>query len=75
MAALRSEIDGDPLWTLEQAAGYLGVSVHQVRYYYQQHDLTVTRLGPKIIRVRKSQVEDLLRRHTGPWSQAYSAAL
>lgn len=65
---------GDPLWSLERAAKYMDVSVHQVRRFYQDQGLNIVTLGPKLIRVRKSDVEAFIASHYGQWNKDCSAA-
>lgn len=57
------EEDGDPLWSLARVAKYMDVSVKQVRRFCEDEELKVVRLGPKLLRVRKSNVEAFIASH------------
>lgn len=72
IAPIEEMDDGDPLWSLERAAKYMDVSVHQVRRFYQDQDLKIVTLGPKLIRVRKSDVEAFIASHYGHWNNKAS---
>lgn len=50
-------LDMEQLWTIEQLAYYLNVSVHQARKYYEEQELPYVILGPKTFRFRKVAVD------------------
>lgn len=60
------ELDGDPLMSVERVAVYMDVSVHQVRRFYQEQGLPHICLGPRLIRIRKSDVEAFIASHKVP---------
>lgn len=59
-----TETEGDPLWSLERAAKYMDVSVKQVRRWCEQGLIRVVRLGPKLLRIRRSDVEAFIIAHS-----------
>jgi len=55
----------DPLWSVDEAADYLGVSPRFIRQRIAAEELACTRLG-RLVRVRRSALEDYIQCVTSP---------
>lgn len=47
--------------SVQQTAGYLGVSVKTVRNYIASGRLTAIRIGPRLLRIERESIERLLQ--------------
>ncbi|MGD1086072.1 MAG: helix-turn-helix domain-containing protein [Verrucomicrobiota bacterium] len=62
MAAMNNDFQSAELWTEEKAASFLAVKPRTVRLWRQTRGLPHIRITSKVIRYRKSDIDDWLER-------------